>query len=732
MVAFTRDMTAELAETPEPVSDLEELEHSVREVFRMKEKIHPILLACEHHGIESMEDLICLRYVDPLTYISKEGFVTDPQSGHIGLLHSFKNFAEAFARRALRRDAGLINWMEITHKDYVQYMTTSLQEFEKGIRLVNDPRKSATNAAANVAAINGATNSRTSYPIAAMPSKLACKTSSSRIAARFEPTANVSRSATITANKTVINTVAHNICVEDTGGEIEPPKCNSGETSNTHTTIGNPKFNYVENHGKQTPHSSARNTVPMIDCNINLNLSLTTVNTCEVKYSSDDSMYSHIAMISNDDDTFNKDIEGIDPTKVNVATTKLADDDPIQCTAVLEIDGDSTYETVTNSTGVKLATNKIADDDPLQATSKLENNDLICAIVVSANPVKVNVVINILADDDPVVMTSELANATVDSDPVKVNIKINKLADNDPVHQTGTLEKVQFNATNGKRTLVTLSTVDKVTKATNPAKDNVATTKLADDDPAHQNGILERKQDCNNLNCDDALIDILIAPSVNLKGVEMATNNIVDDDPHASTSERENNDPVCVFVVSDTVKVNVATNALAENDPVKDNKNINKLADNVPVHQTDTLKETQFNALDGKIIFQIPKSTNGEPSATSVKNADVNSVSLQRILVLPSTIDLTDDDPAFIIDSCCQCTKQNICFQERGVVHLVPSDYNNNDSRLSLATALIDTLADDDPYNNSHIVTPSMLLQGNTLDMMSEEMGSVGTNNGAG
>ena len=40
--------------------------------------------------------------------------------------------------------------------------------------------------------------------------------------------------------------------------------------------------------------------------------------------------------------------------------------------------------------------------------------------------------------------------------------------------------------------------------------------------------------------------------------------------------------------------------------------------------------------------------------------------------------------------------------------------------------ALIDTLADNDPYINLHINTPLMLLQGNTSDMMSEEMGSVG------
>jgi hypothetical protein len=241
-----------------------------------------------------------------------------------------------------------------------------------------------------------------------------------------------------------------------------------------------------------------------------------------------------------------------------------------------------TYEDVIGSTGVELATNKNADDDPCQSALKLENTDPECIVIVSANPVKVNVVTNILADDDPVTETSELANAKVDNDPIKVNVEINKLADNDPVRQTGTLEKAQFNATNGN------------------------------------------------------------------------------------------------------------------------------------------------------VIFQIPRSTNGETLATAVTNIAVNSVSRQRTLVTPSTVDLTNDDPAFIIGSYSQSAKRNFCFGEWGAVHSLPPDYNNDDSRMSLTMALIDTLADDDPYNNSHIVTPLMLLQGNTSDMMSEEMGSVGLKNGAG
>jgi hypothetical protein len=321
---------------------------------------------------------------------------------------------------------------------------------------------------------------------------------------------------TTTTDKTVINTVAHNICAEVTGGEIESPRCNSGETSNTHTTIVNSEFNYGGTNNEQTPHSSARKTVCMIDCSINHDPSLTTVNTCEVKYSSNDSIasdstvYSPITMISNDDDTSNKDIRAIDPAKVNIANTKLADDDPVQRTEIFEIDCDGTlvdpldapsvhketsgilghiidgltrwtYEDVIGSTKVELATNKIADDDPPQltlklennewtygdvigstkvelatnkiaddnppqSTLKLENNDPVCIVAVSANPVKVNVVTHVLADDNPVTLSSDLANI----DPVKANIKINKLADNDPVHQTGTLKKTQINALDGK------------------------------------------------------------------------------------------------------------------------------------------------------------------------------------------------------------------------------------------------------------------------------------------
>jgi hypothetical protein len=182
---------------------------------------------------------------------------------------------------------------------------------------------------------------------------------------------------------TAHSTYAHITCAEGTGGEIESPKCNYGETSNTHTMTGSPKFNHGETDKEQTPHGSAHEIVPVIDYNINHYPSLTTVTSCEVKYSSNDSTgYSHTAMISNDDDTFNKDIEAIVTAKVNVATTELAVDDPVQRTVISEIDCDSTLvdplgvfsvnketckvleHVIDWFTGVELATNKIADDDP--------------------------------------------------------------------------------------------------------------------------------------------------------------------------------------------------------------------------------------------------------------------------------------------------------------------------------------------------------------------------------
>jgi hypothetical protein len=177
------------------------------------------------------------------------------------------------------------------------------------------------------------------------------------------------------------------------------------------------------------------------------------------------------------------------------------------------------------------------------------------------------------------------------------------------------------------------------------------------------------------------------------------------------------------LVSANRVKVNVVTNVLAADDavtlatelanttadtgPVKVKVATYKLADNDPVHQTGTLKKAQFDEMNGKVIFQIPWSTHGEPLATAVTNIAVNSVSLQRILVSPLTVNLTDNDPnAFNVGNSNKGTTRNVCFQERGVVHLVPPDYNNND-RMSLTMALIDTLSNNEPYNNSRIVTPS-------------------------
>jgi hypothetical protein len=111
-------------------------------------------------------------------------------------------------------------------------------------------------------------------------------------------------------------------------------------------------------------------------------------------------------------------------------------------------------------------------------------------------------------------------------------------------------------------------TFNKVTEAINPAKVNVATTKLADNDPARHTGFLESKQ--VDVDCIEALVDVLVTPNVNeesntvlkhvidwftrwtyeavndLTGVKIATNQLADDDPLGPTVKLENNDPVCV------------------------------------------------------------------------------------------------------------------------------------------------------------------------------------------
>jgi hypothetical protein len=186
----------------------------VYEVFRMKGRTLPIFLACEHHGIESMLDLM-----GTLTYVTQEGRITDIQSGHMGLLHNI----EEFVRHLVRREGDDINWMVVTHDNYIQYMTIPLQEFEKGTRRFS-PRKNASSVTTNA------------------------------IGSTFVPP---HLRTTMTMGKTMTNTVAHNIRMEVTGGEIKFPNCNSGEASNTHTMIGTtPEFNYGETNNKQTPHNS--------------------------------------------------------------------------------------------------------------------------------------------------------------------------------------------------------------------------------------------------------------------------------------------------------------------------------------------------------------------------------------------------------------------------------------------------------------------------------------------
>jgi hypothetical protein len=89
--------------------------------------------------------------------------------------------------------------------------------------------------------------------------------------------------------------------------------------------------------------------------------------------------------------------------------------------------------------------------------------------------------------------------------------------------------------------------------------------------------------------------------------VDVATKTLADNDPVTTTSE--------------------LTNATADINPVKVNVETNKLANNDPVHQTGALEKAQLNAMNGKVIFQISLSTNGEPTATAVTNIAFNSVS---------------------------------------------------------------------------------------------------------
>ena len=158
MVASTRGSAAEPAEEPEPDVGLEQLEHLVLEVCRRRGgQNNAILRACKHHGIENPYDLATYQYVDSLTYV-KEGITHNLEAGNMGLIHNFKKFAGPFALRG----NGVVQWTEITHEDWLQFIsgvivefstvnqasasgTTSvatnmpkvlspLQEFEKGIR----------------------------------------------------------------------------------------------------------------------------------------------------------------------------------------------------------------------------------------------------------------------------------------------------------------------------------------------------------------------------------------------------------------------------------------------------------------------------------------------------------------------------------------------------------------------------------------------------------------------
>ena len=163
--------------------------------------------------------------------------------------------------------------------------------------------------------------------------------------------------------------------------------------------------------------------------------------------------------------------------------------------------------------------------------------------------------------------------------------------------ETATPCEVKYLSNDGVTPNNVNDTFDKVTKTINWAKVNDATTKLADNDPAQHTGILVNKQ--ANVDCNDALVDVLAAPCVsnennpvlehvidwftrrtyeafnNKTGFGIATNKHADDDPLQSTLKLENNDPVCVVVVNaKPVKVNVKTNTPADNEPIRQHQNL--------------------------------------------------------------------------------------------------------------------------------------------------------------
>jgi hypothetical protein len=125
MVTSTRGATAGLSEESELDVGLEQLEHIVLVVFRKRGgKNTAILRACEHNGIDNPWELAMYQKVDTLNYV-KEGITYDLDAGSIGLINNFKGFAAPLAKR----DRAAVQWMDITHEDWNNYMSDVIGEF---------------------------------------------------------------------------------------------------------------------------------------------------------------------------------------------------------------------------------------------------------------------------------------------------------------------------------------------------------------------------------------------------------------------------------------------------------------------------------------------------------------------------------------------------------------------------------------------------------------------------
>jgi hypothetical protein len=125
MVTSTRGAIAGLSKESEPDVGLEQLEHLVLVVFcKRGGKNNAILRACKHNGIDSPWELAMYQNVDTLNYV-REGVTHNLDPGSIGLINNFKGFAAPLEKR----DRAAVQWMEITHEDWMNNMAAVIGEF---------------------------------------------------------------------------------------------------------------------------------------------------------------------------------------------------------------------------------------------------------------------------------------------------------------------------------------------------------------------------------------------------------------------------------------------------------------------------------------------------------------------------------------------------------------------------------------------------------------------------